>query len=74
MTSTTQLIYVPDWPAQLEKRLLVPWQTPKIRALARAVGDAVQIHEDESFDLIASTGIFDAAGDSLDQWGEIVGE
>lgn len=74
MSSTTQLIYIPDWPTQLEKRLLVPWQTPKIRALARAAGDAAQILEDECFDLIASTGIYEAAGDALDQWGELVGE
>ncbi len=73
-TATTQLVRIPDYADRAEKRLLIPWQQPRIRALVRSLAEGAQLHEDQSFDLIASTGIEEATGDALDQWGELVGE
>lgn len=71
---TTQLVYQPDHSGVAEGRLLVLWRKPKIRAFCRALGKGAQILEDQDLDLIASTGIDQATGDALDQWGELVGE
>lgn len=73
-SSTTQLVYVPDWAERAEARLLVPWRKPKIRALIRALGTGAQTHEDQCMDLIASTGLEEATGHALEQWGDLVGE
>lgn len=73
-TSTTELLYVPDWPERAEARLLVEWRKPRIRALCRALGGGAQAQEDMAFDVQVSTTLEDAVGDALDQWGELVGE
>lgn len=73
-TATTQYQYVPDFPARAESRPIKVWDKPKIRAYLRSLGSAAQVHEDDAFGLVASTGIYEAVGAQLDQWGELVGE
>lgn len=73
-TATTQLQHVPDWPDQGVDRLLRPWDRPRIRALVQALGDGVQLQEEQTWDLLVSTGLDEATGHALDQWGELVGE
>lgn len=72
--ATTQLIYVPNYKDIAEARLLAAWQQPKIRGIVRALAQGAQTLEDTNFDLIVSTGLDEATGDALDQWGELVGE
>lgn len=73
-TATTELQHVPDWGDKGVDRLLHPWDKPKIRELVQAFGDGVQLHEEETWDLLVSTGLAEATGDALDQWGDLVGE
>lgn len=73
-SATTELVYVPDWPVRGVGRLLVAWDKPRIRALVESFGEGVQTQEDQTWDLLISTGLDEATGDALDQWGELVGE
>jgi hypothetical protein len=73
-TATTQLQLVPDWPDRGTDRLLVAWDKPRIRALVASLGEGAQLQEDQTWDLLVSTGLDEATGDALDQWGELVGE
>lgn len=73
-SATTQLSHVPDWPTRGEDRLLRPWDKPRIRALVEALGEGSQLQEELAWDMLVSTGLAEATGDALDQWGEIVGE
>lgn len=73
-SSTTELLYVPDWAARAEARLLRGWDAPRIRAFVRSLAKGAQLQEDQSFDLLVSTTLENATGQALDQWGEIVGE
>lgn len=54
--------------------MLVMWRKQRNRALVRALAYGVQVLEDMLFDVLVSTGIDEATGDALDQWGETVGE
>lgn len=73
-SSTTELLYVPDWPERAEARLLRPWDRPRIRAYMRALGAGAQLLEDQAFDILESTTLENATGHALDQWGDLVGE
>lgn len=74
MSGTLQYIRVPDWSDRAQQRLLVPWRKPRIMAFVSALAEGVQAHEDLTFDVLASTGLEEAGGHALDQWGELVGE
>lgn len=74
-SSTTTLTYIGDHADRtLRDALAQDRCRPKLRALLEAVGEAVQIQEDQFFDLIVSRGLDIATGVSLEQWGRIVGE
>jgi len=73
-TATTQVQHVPDWPTRGEDRLLRSWDRPRIRALVEALGEGAQLQEELAWDLLVSTGLDEATGDALDQWGALVGE
>lgn len=73
-TATTQIAKVNDWPDRGVDRLLVAWDKPRIRALVASLGTGVQEQEELAWDILVSTGLDEASGDALDQWGEVVGE
>lgn len=73
-TATTQLQRVPNWGELGQAQLLRSWDKPKIRALIQALGAGVQLQEDLQWDLLVSTGLDEATGHALDQWGDLVGE
>jgi hypothetical protein len=47
---------------------------PRMRALIQAIGLGVQTLEEEAFDVLISTTLPVATGESLNQWGVLVGE
>lgn len=73
-SATTELQRVGNWSQHAEDRLLRPWDRERIRALVEAFGAGAQAQEEMSWDVLVSTGLDEATGDALDQWGELVGE
>lgn len=67
--------YIPDHPERMVRRLLFQDRSaPRIRALARALGEGAQLQEDQSFDLLNGQLLHLSTGIQLDRWGAIVGE
>ena len=73
--STTQLVLITDHP---ERMLINSFSQdrckPKFKALLQAIGEGVQLQEEQFFDLLLSRGLDEAIANSLVQWGRIVGE
>ena len=67
--------YIPDHPDRAVRRLLFQDRSaPRIRALARALGEGFQLQEDQSMDLLQGRLLSLSTGIQLDRWGGIVGE
>ncbi len=67
--------YIPDHPARMVRRFLFQDRSkPRIAALAGALGEGSQLHEDQSMDLLTGRLLHLSTGIQLDRWGAIVGE
>ena len=74
-TPEGDLVYIPDHKEVAVGNLLQQFQRkPRIKALVEALAFGVQTQEDEAFGLLISTTLDASSGDSLDQWGALVGE
>lgn len=74
ISSTTNLVLIPDHKDQAVANLLLQLRQPRITSLARALAEGAQTMEDELFGLIVNRELGAATGASLEQWGAVVGE
>ncbi len=73
--STTQLTLVGDHPDRAVANALAQDRcSPRYASLVAAMGEGVQLQEEQFFDLLVGRGLNLATGASLEQWGAIVGE
>ena len=68
------VIYIHDHVERLLSGLIPRFRTPNTRGLIRAFGRAVQDFEDTAYALIVERRLATARGDTLDQYGSIVGQ
>lgn len=72
---TERFSYVPNHPYLAVEELPSPWRDAEtVNEFLRSLAEGVQQIEDDAFDLLVSSGLSDASGDVLDQWGDLVGE
>lgn len=72
-----QIFFDPNVIAELRED--IPWQFKKdgddvANALHHACGTALQVYEEQAFNVMMGTSLGLAVGDALDQWGSLVGE
>ena len=76
--STTQLTVIEDHPDRAVANALAqdrnPDRSPRYVSLLEAMGEGVQLQEEQFFDLLVGRGLNLASGAPLEQWGAIVGE
>ena len=76
--STTQLTLIQDHPDRAVANALAQdrssQDSPRYVSLLEAMGEGVQLQEEQFFDLLVGRGLNLATGVSLEQWGAIVGE
>lgn len=71
---TTLLDYIEDYARKALDRFPSRYRGKKgVEALISGLAAGAQLLEDVAFDVLVSTGLDTAAGESLDHWGELVG-
>lgn len=76
--STTQITLIEDHPDRAVANALAQDRcaedSPRYVSLLAAMGEGVQLQEEQFFDLLVGRGLNLATGAALEQWGAIVGE